>query len=649
MASTDIKDYWRRAWGIGDRVPFEPGGAVRKSELTKVLADKGITTSSSNFSKVVKDLGVKVDKKHPLHRKTNPIYIEPTKKKLVIMKKKHTKNQLQSFHTGPGREAYELREKRIIELLKKKDKTLSEIDNIIKTEFGTSSKTTIIKLKKKLKVKIPKATEKGIKNPKTAKIIKDLNILKKSTELNNLILKPNFSLMGDLPELEKIATKILPKTDADPVRRVGQLLLAYSGEDLELRKYIGEVSDDLVKASGVVKTKMNKSNRLLSTLQKIAAEKRAAMEIGKEPAFFGSQRKRLHEIVNSLKKGLGMEVDEIKPIGGAKAKTSIYNIFTQGLKADINQRKGETLDRLTQNAELDLQNAKTKAEKIKIKDTYNAEVKKFVKEWNKNLKPGQLPVRAFEISFDKPSNTIKNKAAYTKYKSYFDDIHTKHGYSFKVPKDVRTNEQAKTFLKTKKGKNFLKKQINLKGSRFFSLGPLGEGPIIDDILKKQAEGKTVLESLGSIAFLDKPIRKGLKRWKADDQQNLAYDRANLLRFVEEGKAAISTIASMAMKDPDFKGRPGEYIEWLKMVVTDPHQQRLIRERDIQTEEALTLPAEKVAKRKKRYEAWKSIPVVQAVEEYITPDKQKEKVEVKKEWLNRGGLTGVDQYILDRYK
>ena len=102
-----------------------------------------------------------------------------------------------------------------------------------------------------------------------------------------------------------------------------------------------------------------------------------------------------------------------------------------------------------------------------------------------------------------------------------------------------------------------------------------------------------------------------------------------------------------MKDPDFKGRPGEYIEWLKMVVADPHQQRLIRERDIQTEEALTLPAEKVAKRKKRYEAWKSIPVVQAVEEYITPDKQKEKVEVKKEWLNKGGLTGVDQYIINR--
>ena len=28
MASTDIKDYYRRAWGLGDRVGFDPGGSV---------------------------------------------------------------------------------------------------------------------------------------------------------------------------------------------------------------------------------------------------------------------------------------------------------------------------------------------------------------------------------------------------------------------------------------------------------------------------------------------------------------------------------------------------------------------------------------------------------------------------------------------
>ena len=151
-----------------------------------------------------------------------------------------------------------------------------------------------------------------------------------------------------------------------------------------------------------------------------------------------------------------------------------------------------------------------------------------------------------------------------------------------------------------------------------------EGFITEDILKKQAQGKTILESVASPFFLDKAVHKGLKRSKADDHQNLAYDRANLLRFVEEGKAGISSIISMAMKDPDFKGRPGEYMEWLKMVVADPHQQRLIRERDIQTEEALTLPAEKVAERSERYKSWKSIPAVEAVTEMFKSDEQKAK-------------------------
>ena len=122
-----------------------------------------------------------------------------------------------------------------------------------------------------------------------------------------------------------------------------------------------------------------------------------------------------------------------------------------------------------------------------------------------------------------------------------------------------------------------------------------------------------------------------------------------MRFVQEEKADISNIMHMAMKDPDFDGRPGEYIEWLKMIVADPHQQKLIRERDIETEEALTLSPEKVAERSERYKYWKSIPAVQAVTEMFKSDNQKAKVEVKDEWLNRGGLSGVDQYILNRYK
>ena len=463
----------------GGRAAFEPGGSVTKKELVDVLAKSKIVLNENNFAAAAKDVGIKQDKKNPKFRRTQPIYIEPTKKELKEIKIKQDKRDLQNFKSGAGRKAYLKREKRIIKLLKEGKLTLQEIDDEIRKKFGKSSMTTILKIKKDLNVEIPSGLKKGIKNPKTAEIINDLNILKNNKQLNDLILKPDFSLVGDISELEEIAKKALPKSKAEPIRRVGQLMLAYSGEDPELKKYVGKVSDDLAKASEAIKFKMLDSNRLLSSLQKQAAEKRASTEIGKTPAFFGNIRKRIGEILNKFRRGLNIEIDEVKAIGGARAKTAPYNIFVQGIKGTINQEKGNTLDKATQRAELKLQNATTKKERESIKDEYNQKVKKFVKNANKNLKPGQLPVRALEISFDKPSETIKNKEAYKQYKNMFDDIYSKHGYSFKVPKDVMTGEQAKTFLKTKEGRNLLTEQINLGSQRlfanpFFSPGVLGE-------------------------------------------------------------------------------------------------------------------------------------------------------------------------------
>ena len=116
----------------------------------------------------------------------------------------------------------------------------------------------------------------------------------------------------------------------------------------------------------------------------------------------------------------------------------------------------------------------------------------------------------------------------------------------------------------------MKSLFAVGAKRLMAADPLLWGFSIDDVFKKKAEGKTSMEAMGSLLFLDKPIRKGLKRLKADDQQ------------------------------------------------------KLIRERDIETEEALTLPPEKVAERGERYKSWKSIPVVQAVEEYLKSDEQKAK-------------------------
>ncbi|HIL26712.1 MAG TPA: hypothetical protein EYG21_04870, partial [Nitrospinaceae bacterium] len=192
LATGGIANHFRirkSSGGIGDRVGFEPGGHVTSQELKKVMANAGITPSHSNFSKVVKDLGVKVEK-----ASTQPIYIEPTKKELIIKKKKWDENQLKSsFASKTGKAAFEKRKARIIDLILEGELTQQEIENTLRSETGLASKKTIQNVKEELGVKIVSGRERGPKNPKTAKIITDLNILKNNKALNTLILKPDFN------------------------------------------------------------------------------------------------------------------------------------------------------------------------------------------------------------------------------------------------------------------------------------------------------------------------------------------------------------------------------------------------------------------------------------------------------------------------
>ena len=104
----------RPAMARGGRAKFEPGGVVTKKELTNVLGKAGVVINPNNFAAGAKDLGIKQNTKDPDFNRYNPKYIEPTKKQLKKIKVKQDKRQLQNFHSGPGREAYLLREKRII-------------------------------------------------------------------------------------------------------------------------------------------------------------------------------------------------------------------------------------------------------------------------------------------------------------------------------------------------------------------------------------------------------------------------------------------------------------------------------------------------------------------------------------------------------
>ena len=479
----------------GGRIGFAAGDIVTTPQLKNILKNYGLTLSDANFSRVVKNLGVKPNE---IKRKSTT-WIEPSEEELKDMAEKNKIRRSKSaFATEEGKEALAKRKEKIVKAIKdaKGNITVKRIRDLFEGDV-VPTKNLVKEVAEELGYTLPSGRAKGNVgienlNKRTQNIIKDITILKDDKILNNIINKPDFDVVEDILELKKRATQILPD-NSNPVRRIAQLLIGYSGDDPDFAKYVGPVSDDLKMAAENISPglRSGKFGGLQGSLTRIAAEKEAAIGIGKDSGFFASQRKRIGELIRNIlgKKGT-VSIDEIKAISGNRAKTPIYNLFVQGIRQDINEDKLNKIDRLTANAEIKLQKAKTTAEKIKIKDKYNADVKKFVNEANKNLKKGELPIRAFEISLDAPKNTIENTEAYNKYKNYFDDIHTKYGYSFKVPKDVMTNEQARNYLNTDVGKKILKDRYTKFGGKAGRLLSIAIPAISGGALSTFLYGKT---------------------------------------------------------------------------------------------------------------------------------------------------------------
>jgi hypothetical protein len=452
---------------------LKTSGVIKTKELYDLLAKTGIDLpeNASNASRIAKVYGIKRPKevtveysKYNTQKIKNPtqFYIKPTASQLKEIKKQYDINQLKRTEGGPGKEAFEKRKKRAIQLLKSGDYSRADVEKIMLKEFPEvkGMKSTIYNLAKNVKG-VPSGTT-GETASSVVKVKNDLEKLNKS-EVKKLLKSGN----KNLESLIKKTSKILNIDDSLATRRIGQLIEAYQGDD----SYI-KAKDDLllrrvqplIKGLGKIE-----GTRLFGGigggLQRMAAEGKVAKDLGKTRAFFSSLRKRIQE---ALPKS-GYETDEIKNIrSSARFATSPYSMFVQGIRSDLNQEKSKTLDKQTSIYEKKLQAAKPE-NKPKIAEEYNTKAKKFAAEANKNLKPGQLPVRVLEISFDAPNKVVKNKFALDNYGDMFDDIHQKHGYSFKVPADVKTIEEVKPFIEGGRGLRRVAQLIKAGAPRIFGI------------------------------------------------------------------------------------------------------------------------------------------------------------------------------------
>jgi len=458
---------------------------VQTPELLKILQEAGIDISASNLSRFIGtykdflkkapsimkqdyDTRVGVDGKtyrypRPPREVTTGIYFKPTASELEKLKKQYDVNILKKTDIGPGKVAFDKRNKRAKELLKSGKYSLIEAEKILLKEFPEikGMKSTLTKLAKNIKG-IPSGRE-GETATSVKKVKEDLLKLNKS-EIKKLLKDGD----KNIEKLIKKTQKVLNVGDSLAARRIGQLIEAYAGD----KSYITVKDDLLVRRVGPLIEGLGKVGRdvmfggLGGAISRSFSERKVATDIGKPRAFFTSLKKRIQEMIPSS----GYETDEIKNIrSSARFKTSPYSAFIQGIRSDLNQEKGKTLDKQTSIYEKRLQEAKTLDEKKLIAQEYNSKARAFAKDANKNLKPGQLPVRVLEISFDKPDNVIKNKSALDNYGDMFDDIYKKHGYSFKVPADVKTVDEIRPYLEGGRGKGKMLRLLAAKAPRIFGI------------------------------------------------------------------------------------------------------------------------------------------------------------------------------------
>ena len=171
------------------------------------------------------------------------------------------------------------------------------------------------------------------------------------------------------------------------------------------------------------------------------------------------------------------EVDEAKAkMGGFRLGSKPYSIFGQLIDGRLNQGDKMRYDALLSRLEEDLQKA-LKGELIrdgkKITPAqavakYNAAAMEAEKNFNAYKTRGFKSVRIPKISLKSPNKTILNKAAYKKYKPYFDNNYKQLGYSFEIPKDLKPIPEIAKLLKDENSPEYKSMIKNIKeiGKKF---------------------------------------------------------------------------------------------------------------------------------------------------------------------------------------
>lgn len=181
-------------------------------------------------------------------------------------------------------------------------------------------------------------------------------------------------------------------------------------------------------------------------------EKSVAKSVGEKrtPSSIRSTTQR--DLIPDVK---GYSIDE--PTGftsSVRNRTTPYAVFSQIIDTEINRGDKYTFDSIKSKKETVLQNAIANGNKKEINkalNDFNKTVSEYEIKLNKNIKPGEKKIKLFKASLDAPENTIKNFDELPKqYQEAFTNNFNERGYSYQVPKDIKTVYQIGEDLKDPK-------------------------------------------------------------------------------------------------------------------------------------------------------------------------------------------------------
>lgn len=360
---------------------------------------------------------------------------------------------------------------------------------------------------------------------------KDLRILDQSK-----VIKDAFK-SGKAPDLKDVQ-KILKTNDpTKAANRITQLASTYIG-DMEVEG----IKPKFQKAA----KEIIDTNTYDYTIRDLY-EKSVAKSVGERRSSSSIRTTTQRDVIPDVK---GYSIDEPAGItSSVRNKTTPYAVFSQVIDTDINKGDKYAFDSIKSKKEIVLQNAITQGDKKEINkalNDFNKTVSEYEIKLNENIKPGEKKIKLFRASLDNPENTIKNFNTLPKqYQEAFKNNFVDRGYSYQVPKDIKTIYQIGEELRDPKIASEVSKKAAKGQARIYSeflpgtqtitgsvgdyikdvaseikagkiitpflkvLAPVGTAVGAYDVAQSYAEGKPLPETVGAFLGVD-PIIEAIR-------------------------------------------------------------------------------------------------------------------------------------------